>query len=228
MCNHFYKTLNQGLARSTEVLISFEVRWFYADRVPEPVEKWFRTGLGVANSLPLNPEPPREDYYLPVEGSDFLGIKLSRKRLELKERRQDSKHFYVEGGISGLAEYWTRWEWNDNNPGLGLEALLNRFNWIRVNKSRLQRKYIVLSDGLSEIPNTRFDADCAIEITGLELHGYPWWSLGLDSYSDYAWSYRNLSVAAIQLLSNFPMAKPKMDHSYGYPNWILKNSKSLC
>ena len=134
--------MNQGLVRLIEVLISFELRWFYTDRVPEPVEKWFRNGLGVSNSLPLNPEPPRDDYYLPIEGSDSLGIKLSRKRLELKERRQDSKNFYIEGGISGLAEYWTGWEWYDNNPGLGLEALLNRFNWIKVNKNRLQRKYI--------------------------------------------------------------------------------------
>lgn len=209
------------------MIFSFELRWFYTDRIPEPVEGWFRTGLGFANSLPLNPELPREDYYLPIEASDSLGIKLSRKRLELKERRQDSKHFYGDSGISGIAEYWTRWEWNDNNPALGLEALLKRFNWIKVNKSRLQRKYMILSEGLSEIPNTRVDAECAIEITGLELHGHPWWSLGLDSYSDYEQGYKNLSIAANQLLSNFPMAKPKKDHSYGYPNWILKNNISL-
>ena len=69
------------------MLIYFELRWFYTNTVPEPVEEWFRNGLGVANCLPLNPEPPRDDYYLPIEGSDSLGIKLSRKRLELKERR---------------------------------------------------------------------------------------------------------------------------------------------
>lgn len=206
------------------MLFSFELRWFYADTIHEPVEEWFRTGLGIADSLPLNPELPREDYYLPIEGSDSLGIKLSRKRLELKERRQDAKQFYGDSGISRIAEYWTRWEWNDNNHGLGLEALLKRFNWIKVNKNRLQRKYKISSGGLREILNTRLDAQCAIEITRLELYGHLWWSLGLDSYGDYVHGYKNLLKAANQLLSNFPMAKPKMDHSYGYPNWILENN----
>lgn len=82
---------------------------------------------------------------------------------------------------------------------------------------------MVLSPGLNEVPNTSVDADCAIEITGLEIHGHPWWSLGLDSYSDYEQGYKNLSVVANQLLSSFPMTKPKKDQSYGYPNWILKN-----
>jgi len=208
------------------MLFSFELRWFYRGKIPEPVEEWFTSGLGIANSLPLNPELPREDYYLPVEDSDSLGIKLSRKRLELKQRHQDIKHLGV-SGISGIAEYWTRWEWNDNNPELGLEPFLNRFNWIKVNKSRLQRKYMILGERLSEIPNTRVDAECAIEITGLELLGDLWWSLGLDSYSDYVQGYKNLSIAANQLLSNFPMTKPKKDHSYSYPNWILKNNASL-
>lgn len=100
------------------MLFSFELRWFYTGRIPESVEGWFRTGLGFSNSLPLNPELPREDYYLPAEDSDSFGIKLSRKRLELKVRHQDSKHFYDDSGICGIAEYWTRWEWNDENPGL--------------------------------------------------------------------------------------------------------------
>ena len=105
-----------------------------------------------------------------------------------------------------------------------MEALLNRFNWIKVNKNRLQRKYKISSEGLSEILNTRLDAECAIEITRLELDGHPWWSLGLDSYNDYVHGYKNLLTAANLLLSNFPIAKPKTDHSYGYPNWILKNN----
>jgi len=209
------------------VLFSFELRWFYRDGIPKPVEDWFKSGLSYGNSLPLNPELPREDYYLPVEDSDSLGIKLSRKRLELKERRQDTKDFYSENGIRGVAEYWTRWEWNDNHPELGLEGFLNRFNWIMVKKNRLQRKYMILDDGLSEIPNTRIDAECAIEITALELHGDPWWTLGLDSYSDYEQGYKKLLIAANQLLSNIPMAKPRKNDSYSYPNWVLKNKASL-
>jgi len=85
------------------VLFSFELRWFYRDTIPEPVEEWFRTGVGFVDNLPLNPKLTREDYYLPIEGSDSLGIKLSRKRLELKERHQDSKHFYGDGGINGIS-----------------------------------------------------------------------------------------------------------------------------
>ena len=82
---------------------------------------------------------------------------------------------------------------------------------------------MILRAGLGEILNTRVDAECAVEITELEIHGRPWWSLGLDSSSDYEQGYKSLSIASKQLLVSYPMTKPKEDHSYSYPRWILKN-----
>jgi len=97
---------------------------------------------------------------------------------------------------------------------------------LNVNQSTVSRDLEEIHDfkrGIEEIPNTSIHAECAIEITGLEIYGRPWWTLALDSYGDYEQGYKNLSIAADQLLASFPVTKPKKDHSNSYPNWILKN-----
>lgn len=203
------------------MLSSWELRWLYDGSVPDPVMKWFETGLGMANHLPLDAELPRDDYYLPLKGTDSIGIKLSRGRLELKRRSKNFK-YTDQGGISGRAEYWSRWAWNDKKRGARVQEVMDRFDWVRVNKRRIQRKYNITKGQLTEIPNIRSDAECAIEITSLELPNSHWWSLAIDSYGDQGRANRkNLSLAVNLLLSYFPIAKPMFDWSYGYPKWIL-------
>jgi len=200
------------------MLRSLEIRWFYGNTVPNSVIHWFEADL--PGKIPLTPEPSREDYYLSLKETDSLGIKLSRNRLQIK-RRTKTFDFFLEGGTKiGRAEYWIRLDLYDKLPKRELLPLLARFDWILVNKGRIQRKYKFLKNALVQVPSIQLDPDCAIEITKLTLNNMSSWTMAVEVFDIGHLTSKRLSAAVKILLSRYPLNLDLTD-SYSYPGWLL-------
>ncbi|BAY35854.1 hypothetical protein NIES2111_01710 [Nostoc sp. NIES-2111] len=92
------------------MLTSKEIRWFYPGRIPEGIKVWFHQYCLIdQEQLPQE----REDVYLYIPGSDFLGIKLREGSLEVKWRTAELGVVSFGELVSGKAEKWTKWSCND-------------------------------------------------------------------------------------------------------------------
>lgn len=65
-------------------------------------------------------------------------------------------------------------------------------------------------------------ADCAIELTKLNVKGKEWWTLGFDIYGKTDKVVGILHGSVDSLLKTYSEPKLEVSNSYGYPEWILK------
>ena len=156
------------------MLRSLELRWFYKGTIPHKIIKWF---YELPGTLGVESEATRNDYYLPAERVARLGLKLSRKRPEITVSEKDFNFVSPNGKNIGIAEYWTRYEWNEKYPLTEADPILQKFDWIKVKKSRHQRKYRIKNDLLVQVPVIDFNAHVAIEIVSLNVKEQNWWTL---------------------------------------------------
>jgi hypothetical protein len=203
------------------MLRSLELRWFYKGTIPKKIINWF---YELPGTLGVESEPPRNDYYLSAKGLTSLGLKLSRKRLEIKVREKDFNFVSSNGRNIGIAEYWTRYEWSEKYPLTEADPILQKFDWVKVKKSRHQRKYRIENDLLVQVPVLDFNAHVAIEIVSLNVNEQSWWTLALDSYDKGEDMQNKLEFMANILLSNL-LIENERSNSYGYPTWLLQLDK---
>jgi len=161
------------------MLESVEIRWFFQGPMPDKLHSI------IDNSNIQSKWESRSDYYLLVEKCDNVGIKLRNSRLELKWLKISNNFNLPQFDVDGKIEHWIRWEWNDTksfNEVLQFIHLNKDNPWIKIDKSRLQKKFKIQDDSITELQSESVYFDFAIEITQLKIFEQYWWSVAFDSF----------------------------------------------
>lgn len=199
------------------MLTTAELRWFYPGKLPEVVAEWFgQDQLGY-----LAPAEEREDIYLYVPESDFVGIKLRQGRLEIKWRKAELGTLQF-GKVSGKAEKWAKWLCEDpSNESFQPQEVVEKKAWVSIKKMRTQRKYQISPDQIIiAIPvNESGDRTCSVEITQLEINSNFWWSLAFEASITDESPINNLKPVAEWIFNTYP-GKLQTENSYAYPTWL--------
>lgn len=182
-----------------------ELRWFFRRPPAQPVIDWFEKAA--------DPPESRTDCYLALAGADALGVKVrgGTSNLEFKLRPRPPERLGVPGGITGELEEWQRWS-------LARGAITRRFPrlglpkepWVEVVKERRQ----------TTIPHGG-ESGCKVELTGVQVRGQKWWSVGLESYGPDTDLVPALEAAADELFGALDLQGGLgADLSCGYPGWL--------
>lgn len=200
------------------MLESVEIRWFFQGHMPDKLYSI------IDNSNIQSKWESRSDYYLLIEKCDNVGIKLRNSRLELKWLKISNNFNLPQFAVDGKIEHWIRWEWNDTksfNEVLQFIHLNKDNPWIKIDKSRLQKKFKIQDDSITELQSESVYFDFAIEITQLKIFEQYWWSVAFDSFLKERHEY-----FFTQLIKRYvnreihPLLKSSL--SCGYPKWISK------
>lgn len=203
------------------MLTTAELRWFYPGKLPEIVLQWFEQDrLGY-----LAPVEEREDIYLYVPESEFVGIKLRQGRLEVKWRKAELGILEF-GQAVGKAEKWSKWLCEDKSQeSFQRSQVSGKQTWISVNKQRKQRNYTVTNQAVVAIPIEQFcDRVCSVELTQLEIYNHFWWSLAFEASGED--EFNTLKIVAESLFQFYSSPKLQLQDSFAYPWWLEKNVTS--
>jgi len=197
------------------MLTTAELRWFYPGKLPEVVLQWFEQ-----DQIRLASAEEREDIYLYVPDSDFVGIKLRQGRLEIKWRKAELGDLHF-GKATGKAEKWTKWLCEDlSNECFQPNEVTGKF-WVSVKKKRTQRTYKSFADQLVSVKaGDENEEGCNVELTELEVSGNLWWSLAFEAYSKSDRTLENLKKTASRILQNYHHQQLEAKDSYAYPHWL--------
>lgn len=205
------------------MLTTAELRWFYPGKLPQAVIHWFNNEqLGKH----LAPTEEREDTYLYVPESDFVGIKLRQGRLEIKWRKAELDNLEF-GKVTGKAEKWAKWLCEDaSNESFQPQVVIGKKAWVSIQKVRTQRKYQVsLEQTVVAIPiNDSSDRICSVELTQLKIHNDLWWSLAFEASGNELTD--TLKIVAEWVLQFYCEPTLSLPDSYAYPIWLAKTSIS--
>ncbi len=198
---------------------SMEVRWFYQGTVLVEVAKWFHSGTSQAEEQPF-----RVDYYLCLEESDGLGIKLREGRLEVKRRQRQHEIRRFCEQAAGVVEHWRKWSFElSMGEGELSDSLLPASSWMGVQKERQLRKYRVEGDDrLVPVPAEAYpERGCSVELSSLCVEGQDWWSLCFEAFGDESSLRQTLLLVVEEVLVCERMPFPlDAKASYGYPRWL--------
>ncbi|BAY68702.1 hypothetical protein NIES23_14900 [Trichormus variabilis NIES-23] len=202
------------------MLTSNELRWFYPGKIPEDIKVWFqRCCLIDQEQLPET----REDIYLYVPESNFLGIKLRHGSLEVKWRTAELGVVGFGELVAGNAEKWAKWSCEDpTGESFHPTTVLSKSSWVRVEKTRYLQSYQVLSDfSVQSVANDEcIDSACSLEITQLLIQNNTWWSLALEANAEDQRLMANLQATAKSVFKTYRGAKLLATNSYAYPYWL--------
>jgi hypothetical protein len=98
--------------------------------------------------------------------------------------------------------------------------------WVKVEKERLQKKFIIQNDSFVESLSDSSQYDCAMEVTELKVNNNLWWSMGFDLLTKDKDVQHLEQFIELQLGHQFQV-KLKSENSCGYPEWISRISKNL-
>jgi hypothetical protein len=199
---------------------TIEVRWFYRGNVPEQVVTWFN-----AIGTPLPQPDSRSDCYLQSRATD-LGIKVRQGNLEVKYCQQQLGAIEIAGIGDSRVQQWTKWICHNRSLELvGGEQQA----WIEVAKIRSQRFYSVeFVDPIRSIPiSAPRENAAAIEVTQLQLHGQPWWTIACEYLGDNISIQGQFLPLVRSLLLGYPVLASAPVLSDGYPQWLQTTSNNL-
>ncbi|NEQ31432.1 MAG: hypothetical protein F6K04_10565 [Leptolyngbya sp. SIO4C5] len=205
------------------MLLTTEVRWFQAGKLPRSLTDWFASEhLG---AVPIAQER-RTDCYLRLLHDTFLGVKFRQGSLEVKWRQAVLGQARAGDRWAGQLERWIKWSHTDaaslDHPQL--QAYLQSESWIEVTKARSQRIYQVENNQVSPTePQKRVSQACSLELTQLEAAHQAWWTVGLEASGS-----SQQSLAALQLTLSWLSASTQnlpqleLSASYAYPHWLAR------
>lgn len=202
------------------MLTSHELRWFYPDTIPQDVVVWFQQNCLIN---PMEPPEKREDVYLCVPDSDYMGIKLRQGRLEIKWRQAEFGVVCFGESVEGKAEKWGKWSCSDRTgESFQVATVANHAYWVNIQKVRYLRQYQFLQNNSVKpiINDASIDNVCSVEITQLVIQNQPWWSLAFEALGTDDCLMDNLQVTADCVLSTYQGPKLIAANSYAYPHWL--------
>lgn len=197
---------------------TLEVRWFCQGAIPEQVREWF----ACSDPPPLH-EPLRVDYYLRLQRSEALGIKLREGSLEIKQRLRQHGNLRFHRCVTGAIEQWRKWSLPLAATQDGLaEVLVPKSSWMGVRKERMLRSYRCDAEGqVVATPGGYADRGCHVELTSIQAGGSLWWTLACEAYGAEPSLRRSLASTMAYLLEHegAPCWLDAKD-SFGYARWL--------
>ncbi|MGC9348420.1 MAG: hypothetical protein ACP5JG_09810 [Anaerolineae bacterium] len=200
-----------------EIMTTVEVRWFFPGEIPPRVLAWYRMG-----ERDPEQQPVRVDHYLPVLGTDGLGLKYREARIEMKQRYERHADRDLGDGVAGNVELWTKWSFT-----LAEERIAERFEdldaWVAVQKARHMRNYEIKTNGtLVAIPvDVTPRLGCSVELTRVVARGSAWWTLAFEAVGAEEALMTTLERVAGHVLTHAEGFGLTSAVSYGYPRWLL-------
>jgi hypothetical protein len=200
---------------ATAPVDSLEVRWITPGPLGTEVREWF-------GRFPAGTEA-REDAYLLQPRLAGLSVKL-RYGSTL-----DVKSYLGSPGILGRPGYgrlesWRKWSFPYEPPG---EDGAVHPGWIIVRKIR--RAFwipLATSHGLASAGRPPLQAGCTVELTEIQVHDQPWWSVGLEATGS-----PGLLRLALQHAADLAFARPlpagvtlSLGDSRSYAQWLTERS----
>lgn len=218
------------------MLVSCEVRWFFAEQQRAIVDWFARKNLKFREDKKFS----RTDFYLQSQDQNGLGIKLREGNIEIKELLNSNNHsdFITFGNV----ESWCKWSFNvAQEDNLAHEIITEKKNnWIEVKKDRLGFKYSFDNNSkIEEIPieDKSISEACQIEYTRLEITNVEYFTFNLESFSKTGKQKENLQKAAelaFHALNTFDMAEARalpprpslsLENSMSYPDFLKSLDK---
>ena len=194
-----------------------EVRWFLPGPVPLEVSTWFHR-----DRLKSFAEPERVDYYLCLNDTDGLGIKLRQGQIEVKQRNRQLGLIQVARQAQGLVEQWRKWSFGLVGAGYDFSHQpVPAAAWLAVKKERLLRTYR-LTDSWQVVPASLDSPGpgCDLELSQIWIGSEVWWSLCLEAFGEEASLEQNLLLVASHVLETSKSPLLVAEYSCGYPRWL--------
>ena len=164
------------------MIVSAEMRWFWATACPDQFDAWFRSG---------SPSPGagcREDEYLHERGQTELEIQATRRNAGCRNKRPRRRSARIPRSCAfvGEAQIWCKW------PSSALT--LGDLPTVKTKKQRWLRKFDMTGAEPVEMRMAKDEAPadhrplphegCNIELTRIELEQKQvWWTLGVSRRS---------------------------------------------
>jgi hypothetical protein len=206
-------TAAQPLSLDRQGVRSLEMRWILRGQPAGAVEGWF--GRFPAETMAL------EDAYLLDPYLPGLSVKVRGGRaLEVKVYGGSPGLLKVAGRAHGRLESWQKWSFPHGpaSPSSGDSA-----GWRLVSK----RRRISVFAQATEMGSPRLgEPGCAVELTAVDLHGEPWWTLCFEATGPADALRRELDAAAALVFAD---ALPDgvelgIDDSQSYVQWLRRQT----
>ena len=165
-------------------------------------------------------QPIRVDHYLRLPDNDSLGIKLRKRRLEIKQRQQQLGVVDFHQRVSGLVEQWRKWSFplaQTEPPLFGSDAA-----WIAIAKRRRLRRYRITVDRQVEGVTAEVvpAQGCELELSQIEVTGQQWWSICFEAFGQEASLQDYLRLVARHVFEATEPPLLEIKASCSYPAWL--------
>jgi hypothetical protein len=201
------------------MIVTAEMRWFWSERCPPDLERWFfqstpKAGVGL----------PRCDAYVRQPNGSELGVKRrgSKPGFELKGLVAILRHSEL-ATLAPHGELWCKWY---SNGLLWDETAL-----LTIQKVRWIRKLITSGTAIVEVPLGPDEAPldggsipggCNLTLTKVQIVGVQgqWWTFCFEASGDVESAPNNLRSAIKYVRSG---SFPSLNGAFlSYPGWLAK------
>jgi hypothetical protein len=207
------------------MLITYELRWFYPGTIPEDILLWFERDCLTKAVQPLE---EREDLYLYLPECDYLGVKLRQGRLEVKWRKAEFGATSFGEFVEGKVEKWGKWLCCDSTEeSFQRNQTVEKGAWVNIQKVRYSQLFQVIP-GLSPQPiagNEEGENGCQVELTELTFGDNHWWSLAFEAFGEDSNLMDNLERTGDRIFKSYKGPKLLVTNSYGYPRLLAIANK---
>lgn len=185
---------------SASISLSAEVRWFFNGEIPQKIEKWFKSSKLRSKSK------KRTDTYLTYPNSKSCGVKFRKSKFEIKSLVKDIGNQNFVAKARGAVRIWEKWSTKGESISpFKQEVTEDETIWVDVKKKRIIRKFSADSGQIREIDASGKDGfpdnGCNVELTRVEIHQRPYWSLAFGSFGEEDTLIDNLKETVRILLS---------------------------
>ena len=202
------------------MFVSAEIRWFYPDKCPANLHRWFGE---------MSPAPGggklRIDEYLSQTNQSEVSIKKrgGRPGVEIKGLIAVCRSELVP--FAPYVELWCKWRLQASALEMTKRMIIQKTRWIRI--------YDTSGAAIVEIP---LQADekplngqplprqgCNVEISKIQIAEEPrqWWTLGFEAFGDLDSAPGNLLKTTQFLIAHsFPL--PICGEFLNYPSWLAQ------
>ena len=219
--------------------MALELRWFFQDKVPEGINRWFIKEFKKNEEYSIELKDSYQDVYLFTPEVNYSSIKFRNENFVIKWRKNTFpinlklKNMDIVGNV----EDWIFWNLKEYKASKEIQLYIDKNNkhpWIKLNKKRQkitykisnnQNEFLVLEEDISK-------ADCSIEISTIVLDknkDISWWTIAIELFNktnndnkndkhepNYGEKQVFEKISKIFLI-NYPHTDLIAIRSYGYP-----------
>jgi hypothetical protein len=220
--------------------MTLELRWFFQDKVPEGINRWFKKEFKKNEGNGTEVIDSYQDIYLFNPEVTYSSIKFRNDTFVIKWRKNtfpiklNLKNIDMVGNV----EDWIFWNLKELKTSKEIQLYIDKNNkhpWIKLNKKRQKilykisnnrKEFLVLEEDISK-------ADCSIELSTIMLDknkDISWWTIAIELFKktnnnnnnndkhESAYEEKQVFEKISKIfLKNYPHNDLIAIRSYGYP-----------